>query len=167
MRLDLFLKKTAIIKRRTVAKEIVERGHVFINDKQAKPSSEVKDGDIIHLNLGNRRIKVKAIIELKKDKDKFFAKYKVLIIDEIGYMPIDNDSANLFFQLIARRYEKNSTIITTNMPFSKWGEIFGSVTLANAVLDRLLHHSIVISIKGPSYRLKDKQALLEVQAAEQ
>ena len=69
MRLDLFLKKTAIIKRRTVAKEIVERGHVFINEKQAKPSSEVKDGDIIHLNLGNRRIIVKAIIELKKDKE--------------------------------------------------------------------------------------------------
>ena len=69
MRLDLFLKKTAIIKRRTVAKEIVERGHVFINDKQAKPSSEVKNDDIILLNLGNRRIKVKAIIELKKDKE--------------------------------------------------------------------------------------------------
>ena len=94
---------------------------------------------------------------------KFFAKYKVLIIDEIGYMPIDIDSANLFFQLIARRYEKNSTIITTNTPFSKWGEIFGSVTLANAVLDRLLHHSTVISIKGPSYRLKDKRTFLEVQ----
>ena len=69
MRLDLFLKKTAIIKRRTVAKEIVERGHVFINEKQAKPSSEVKDGDIILLNLGNRRIKVRAIIELKRDKE--------------------------------------------------------------------------------------------------
>ena len=69
MRLDLFLKKTAIIKRRTVAKEIVERGHVFINDKQAKPSSEVKNDDIILLNLGNRRIKVKAIIEIKKDKE--------------------------------------------------------------------------------------------------
>lgn len=69
MRLDLFLKKTAIIKRRTVAKEIVERGHVFINDKQAKPSSEVKDGDVISLNLGNRNIKVKAIIEIKKDKE--------------------------------------------------------------------------------------------------
>ena len=69
MRLDLFLKKTAIIKRRTVAKEIVERGHVFINDKQAKPSSEVKNDDIILLNLGNRRIKVKAIIETKKDKE--------------------------------------------------------------------------------------------------
>lgn len=98
---------------------------------------------------------------------KFFAKYKVLIIDEIGYMPIDQDSANLFFQLIARRYEKNSTIITTNTPFSKWGEIFGSATLANAVLDRLLHHSTVISIKGPSYRLKDKRVFLEPPAAEE
>ena len=97
---------------------------------------------------------------------KFFAKYKVLIIDEIGYMPIDMDSANLFFQLIARRYEKNSTIITTNTPFSKWGEIFGSATLANAVLDRLLHHSVIISIKGPSYRLKDKRAFLDCQEAD-
>lgn len=69
MRLDLFLKKTAVIKRRTVAKELIERGHIFINDKQGKPSSEVKDGDIILLNLGNRRIKIKAIIEMKKDKE--------------------------------------------------------------------------------------------------
>jgi len=81
-------------------------------------------------------------------------------------MPIDLDSANLFFQLIARRYEKNSTIITTNTPFSRLGEIFGSATLANAVLDRLLHHFSVISIKGPSYRLKDKRAYLETQEAE-
>lgn len=95
---------------------------------------------------------------------KFFAKYKVLIIDEIGYMPIDLDSANLFFQLIAKRYEKHCTIITTNTPFSKWGEIFGSPTLANAVLDRLLHHSSVVSIKGPSYRLKEKRAFLENQS---
>lgn len=78
-------------------------------------------------------------------------------------MPIDQNAANLFFQLIARRYEKHCTIITTNMPFSKWGEIFGSPTLANAILDRLLHHSSVISIKGPSYRLKEKRALLEGQ----
>ena len=95
---------------------------------------------------------------------KFFSRYKILIIDEIGYMPIDADSANLFFQLVARRYEKHCTIITTNMPFSKLGEIFGSTTLANAVLDRLLHHSSVISIKGPSYRLKDKKAFLESQS---
>lgn len=88
---------------------------------------------------------------------KFFARYKVLIIDELGYMPIDSDAANLFFQLIARRYEKHCTIITTKSPFSKWGEIFGSPTLANAVLDRLLHHSSVISIKGPSYRLREKR----------
>lgn len=98
---------------------------------------------------------------------KFFSKYKVLIIDEIGYMPIDMDTANIFFQLIAKRYEKNSTIITTNMPFSKWGEFFGSATLANAVLDRLLHHSSIISIKGPSYRTKDIRSLLEAQATEE
>ena len=95
---------------------------------------------------------------------KFFARYKILIIDELGYMPIDSDSANLFFQLIARRYEKHCTIITTNMPFSKWGDIFGSATLANAVLDRLLHHSSVISIKGPSYRLREKRAFLDSQS---
>lgn len=96
----------------------------------------------------------------------FFAKYKVPIIDEIGYMPIDMDSANLFFQLIPKRYEKHCTIITTNMPFPKWGEIFGSPTLANAVLDRLLHHSEVISIKGPSYRLKEKRSFMETQVEE-
>lgn len=79
-------------------------------------------------------------------------------------MPIDTDSANLFFQLIARWHERNSTIITTNTPFSKWSEIFGSTTLANAVLDRLLHHSQIVSIKGPSYRLKEKRAFLETQA---
>ena len=94
-------------------------------------------------------------------------KYKVLIIDEIGYMPIDSDSANLFFQLIAKRYERNCTIITTNTPFSRWGEIFGSPTLANAVLDRLLHHSQIISIKGPSYRLREKRAFLETQSEEE
>lgn len=106
----------------------------------------------------------KALIENRlESRLKHYSKYKVLIIDEIGYMPIDNDSANLFFQLIARRYEKHCTIITTNTPFSKWGEIFGTPTLANAILDRLLHHSQIFSIKGPSYRLKEKRAFLEAQ----
>ena len=95
---------------------------------------------------------------------KFFSGYKVLIIDELGYMPVDHDAANLFFQLIAKRYERHSTIVTTNMPFSKWAEVFGSSTLANAVLDRLLHHSTVISIKGPSYRLKEKREFLQDQS---
>ncbi len=104
----------------------------------------------------------KALIENRlESRLKFFAKYKVLIIDEIGYMPIDQDSSNLFFQLIARRYEKHCTIITTNMPFSKWADIFGSATL-----DRLLHHSQIVSIKGTSYRLKEKRAFLESKAEE-
>ena len=83
MRLDLFLKKTAIIKRRTVAKELIERGHMFINDKQAKPSSDVKDGDIVLLHLGNRRIKVKAIIEMKKDKE--IPSFEILEQDKIDW----------------------------------------------------------------------------------
>lgn len=109
----------------------------------------------------------RALIENRLEaRMKFFSRYKVLIIDEIGYMPVDIDAANLFFQLIARRYEKHCTIITTNTPFSRWGEVFGSPTLANAVLDRLLHHSSVVSIKGPSYRLKEKRAFLESQPEE-
>jgi len=87
-------------------------------------------------------------------KLKHFGKYRLLIIDEIGYLPVDKQGANLFFQLIARRYEKNSTIITTNQPFSKWSEVFADATLANAILDRLLHHVHVVKITGPSYRLK-------------
>lgn len=94
-------------------------------------------------------------------KLKHFAKYKLLIIDEIGYLPIDKQGANLLFQLINKRYERNSTIITTNQPFSKWGEVFSDVTLANAILDRLIHHSSIIKITGPSYRLKGKMDLME------
>ncbi len=86
---------------------------------------------------------------------KFYCKYKVLIIDEMGFLPIDELGSNILFQLINKRYEKNSTIITTNKPFSKWGEIFGEPVIANAILDRLLHHSIVFNINGKSYRTKD------------
>lgn len=87
---------------------------------------------------------------------KHFCRYELLIIDEIGYLPVDKQGANLFFQLIAKRYEKHSTIITTNQTFNKWGEVFSDNVLANAILDRLLHHSCVINIKGNSYRIKDK-----------
>lgn len=86
---------------------------------------------------------------------KFFSKYKLLIIDEVGFLPLDTESSNLLFQLIARRYEKNSTIVTTNKSLSRWGEVFGDPVIANAILDRLLHHSIVINIVGRSYRTKD------------
>lgn len=92
---------------------------------------------------------------------KHFAKYKLLIIDEIGYLPVDKTGANLLFQLIAKRYEHNSTIITTNQPFSKWGDVFSDSMLANAILDRLLHHSHVVKMVGPSYRTKDYYDLLD------
>lgn len=87
---------------------------------------------------------------------KHYCKYKVLLIDEIGFLPISKEESNMFFQLINRRYEKTSTIITTNKEFSKWHEVFGDSTIANAILDRLLHHSIVEKITGRSYRTKDK-----------
>ena len=92
---------------------------------------------------------------------KHFAKYKLLIIDEIGYLPVDKTGANLLFQLIAKRYEHHSTIITTNQPFSKWGDLFSDSMLANAILDRLLHHAHVIKMVGPSYRTRDYYDLLE------
>lgn len=86
---------------------------------------------------------------------KTYAKYKLLIIDEIGYVNLDKQAANLFFQLVSRRYEQRSTIITTNRNLSKWSEIFCDPVIANAILDRLLHHSHIVSIVGPSYRTKD------------
>lgn len=104
----------------------------------------------------------KAHYENKLDtRIKHFCRYELLIIDEIGYLPVDKQGANLLFQLIAKRYEKHSTIITTNMVFSKWGEVFSDNTLANAILDRLLHHSHIINITGNSYRIKDKIEKLE------
>ena len=87
---------------------------------------------------------------------KQYFKAQVLIIDEIGYLPIDKLGANLFFQLIAMRYEKKPTIITTNIPLSKWADTFSDATLASAILDRLVHHSTIIKITGKSYRLKGK-----------
>ena len=81
---------------------------------------------------------------------------KLLIIDESGYLPLDRHGASLFFQLIARRYEKGALILTSNQTYSHWGDIFGDQVLATAILDRLLHHSVSISIKGDSYRLKEK-----------
>ena len=84
-----------------------------------------------------------------------YASYSLLIIDEVGYLPVDREDANMLFQLIARRYERKSTIVTTNISLSKWGDMFGDAMVANAILDRLLHHSKVFTIKGRSYRTKD------------
>lgn len=92
-----------------------------------------------------------------EEKLKQFQMPKLLIVDEIGYLPIDRLGANLFFQLVSRRYERGAMILTSNQSFSKWGEVFGDPVLATAILDRLLHHSVVLNIKGESYRLREKK----------
>jgi DNA replication protein DnaC len=91
-----------------------------------------------------------------EDKLKLYTIPRLLIIDEIGYLPIDRTGANLFFQLISRRYEKGPMILTSNQSFGSWGEVFGDRVLATAILDRVLHHAITINIRGHSYRLKEK-----------
>jgi DNA replication protein DnaC len=94
------------------------------------------------------------------EKLKQFSKYRVLIIDEIGYLPMDIQGANLFFQLITKRYEKNTTILTSNKAFSAWNEVFSDITIASAILDRILHHCTVVNIKGESYRLKERKEFM-------
>ena len=89
------------------------------------------------------------------ERIKKFAGYKLLIIDELGYLPISKNDSKLFFQLIDKRYEKSSTMITTNINFSQWDEIFGDPMIANAIIDRLFHHAVVVTIKGKSYRLQN------------
>lgn len=86
-----------------------------------------------------------------------FSYPKVLVLDEIGYLPMTREEASLFFRLIVRRYEKASLILTSNKSFVDWGELFGDQVLATAILDRLLHHSTTLNIKGESYRLKEKK----------
>ena len=86
-----------------------------------------------------------------------FTKPKLLIIDELGYLPFERRAAHLFFQLVNRRYEKGGLLITTNQRVSEWGSVFGDEVLATAILDRLLHHSHTLMITGESYRLREKR----------
>jgi len=99
----------------------------------------------------------KAAFEGRLDeKLKLYTVPRLLIIDEIGYLPIDRQGANLFFQLISRRYEKGPMILTSNQSFGAWADVFGDRVIATAILDRVLHHAITVNIRGNSYRLKDK-----------
>ena len=82
---------------------------------------------------------------------------KVLVIDEMGYLPLDELGATIFFQLVSARYERGSIILTSNKSYGDWGAIFGDPIIATAILDRLLHHSTTINIRGESYRLKDRR----------
>ena len=102
---------------------------------------------------------------LKRDYDlkrleyriKTYSRFRLMIVDEIGYLPLSREEANLFFQFVSSRYEKRSTIYTSNKSFSEWGEVLGDQVMASAVLDRILHHCVVINIRGDSYRLKDRR----------
>ena len=103
------------------------------------------------------------MLKLKKDheagkpgKGRSYYKSSLVVVDEVGYTPISRDECNLFFRFIANRYEKSSTVITSNKAFSDWAELFHDPVIVTAILDRLLHHSAVINIKGNSYRLKGK-----------
>src|SRR4051794_25153019 len=90
------------------------------------------------------------------DELRRLGRYPLLVIDEVGYVPFEPEAANLFFQLIAARYERASLIVPSNKPFGRWGEVFGDEVVAAAMIDRLVHHAEVIALKGDSYRLKDR-----------
>ena len=92
----------------------------------------------------------------KPGKGRSYYKSSLVVVDEVGYTPIDREECNYFFRFIANRYEKSSTIITSNKAFSDWAELFHDPIIVTAILDRLLHHSVVINIKGNSYRLRGK-----------
>jgi DNA replication protein DnaC len=90
----------------------------------------------------------------------FYAKHALLLIDEVGYLPLAPGGPNLFFQLINARYERGSVILTSNKAVREWGQVFGDEVIAGALLDRLLHHAVVINIRGASYRLREHATVL-------
>jgi len=87
----------------------------------------------------------------------FYSKPKLLIVDELGYLPFEPNAAHLFFQLVSRRYERGSLLLTSNRSVGEWGTVFGDPVVATAILDRLLHHSQVVTIRGDSFRLREKR----------
>ena len=108
--------------------------------------------------MGGRRGLGKARYENRLDERlKILTQPKLLIIDEIGYIPIDRQGAKLFFQLVSRRYERGAILLTSNQSLGAWGDVFGDAVIASAILDRLLHHATTINIKGDSYRLREKR----------
>ncbi len=95
-----------------------------------------------------------------RERIRFLCRFALLIVDEIGYLPVTPGGGNLFFQLVNARYEKGAMILTSNRGFAEWGEVFGDPVVATALLDRLLHHAIVIQIEGSSYRLRQHAELV-------
>jgi DNA replication protein DnaC len=91
-----------------------------------------------------------------QDELRRLARYPLIVVDEVGYIPFEAEAANLFFQLVSSRYERASLIVTSNKPFGRWGEVFGDDVVAAAMIDRLVHHADVVSLKGDSYRLRNR-----------
>lgn len=125
---------------RNIAYQAVLRGHTALFTTAGEMLNELasQDGD----NALRRRMK-------------YYCQPEILVIDEIGYLSYSNRHSDLLFQLISNRYQKKSTIVTTNKPFSEWGEIFPNVGSVVALIDRLVHHSEIISIEAESFRLKE------------
>jgi DNA replication protein DnaC len=95
-----------------------------------------------------------------RERIRFLCRPQLLVVDEIGYLPAITGGGNLFFQLVNSRYERGAMILTSNRGFAEWGEVFGGPVVASALLDRLLHHAIVVRIEGASYRLRRHADLL-------
>src|SRR5512135_291444 len=95
-----------------------------------------------------------------RERLRFLCRPQLLIVDEIGYLPVIAGGGNLFFQLVNARYERGAMILTSNRGFAEWGEVFGDPVVATALLDRLLHHAVVIQIEGASYRLRQHADLI-------
>jgi len=95
-----------------------------------------------------------------REKIRFLCRSSLLVVDEIGYLPVTPGGGNLFFQLVNARYEKGAMILTSNRGFAEWGDVFGDPVVATALLDRLLHHAVVVQIEGSSYRMREHAALV-------
>lgn len=112
-----------------------------------------------------RQLKAADAIGRLASKLRTYLRPHVLVLDEVGYLPLGREEANLVFQMISKRYEKGAIVLTSNKAFSEWGSVFGDEVLATAILDRLLHHCEVIAINGPSYRLKNRLAAVKATVA--
>ncbi len=129
------------------------------------PSSTRKTGSVTRLadapaggrSPSRRPAKIIVVDHRLDDRLTFYAKPRLLICDELGYLPFEAHAAHLFFQLVSRRYERGSILITSNRSVGEWGEVFGDAVVATAILDRLLHHSHVLTITGESFRLREKR----------
>lgn len=120
----------------------------------------INAGHTVHfVNASTMVERLKSAVRKDKLDEKLrnYAKFKLIILDEIGYLPFDTEGAHCLFQLVSKRYEKSSMMFTSNKSYGEWGQIFQDQVIAAAVLDRILHHCTTVNIKGESYRLKDRK----------